>query len=69
MGVVDFERNRIRQQEIEVKALVALIKQDVVISMRIDAVRKLHELAFPEVLAEKINLQQSFTDLFEEEVK
>jgi len=58
MGVVDFERNRIRQQEIEVKALVALIKQDVVISMRIDAVRKLHELAFPEVLAEKIQQQQ-----------
>ena len=58
MGVVDFERNRIRQQEIEVKALVALIKQDVVISMRIDAVRKLHELAFPEVLAEKIAQQQ-----------
>ena len=58
MGVVDFERNRIRQQEIEVKALVALIKQDVVISMRIDAVRKLHELAFPEVLAEKIEQKQ-----------
>ena len=58
MGVVEYERNRLRQQEIEVKALVALIKQDVVISMRIDAVRKLHELAFPEVLAEKIAQQQ-----------
>jgi hypothetical protein len=58
MGVVEYERNRLRQQEIEVKALVALIKQDVVISMRIDAVRKLHELAFPEVLAEKIQQQQ-----------
>ena len=58
MGVVEYERNRLRQQEIEVKALVALIKQDVVISMRIDAVRKLHELAFPEVLAEKIEQQQ-----------
>ena len=58
MGVVHFEELKIRQQEIEVKALVALIKQDVVISMRIDAVRKLHELAFPEVLAEKIQQQQ-----------
>ena len=58
MGVVEYERNRLRQQEIEVKALVALIKQDVVISMRIDAVRKLHELAFPEVLAEKIEQKQ-----------
>ena len=26
MGVFDFEENRLRQQEIEVKALVALIK-------------------------------------------
>jgi len=58
MGVVEYERNRLRQQEIEVKALVALIKQDIVISMRIDAVRKLHELAFPEVLAEKIEQKQ-----------
>tara|TARA_R110002072_G_scaffold293844_1_gene463492 strand:+ start:323 stop:511 length:189 start_codon:yes stop_codon:yes gene_type:complete len=58
MGVVQFEELKIRQQEIEVKALVALIKQDVVISMRIDAVRKLHEIAFPEMLAEKIQQQQ-----------
>ena len=58
MGVYDFEQYRQRQQEIEVKALVALTKQDIVISMRIDAVRKLHELAFPEVLAEKIQQQQ-----------
>ena len=67
MGVVEYERNRLRQQEIEVKALVALIKQDVVISMRIDAVRKLHELAFPEVLAEKIqHISGLFTNLYRE---
>jgi len=57
--VYDFERNKIRQQEIEVKALIALMNQDIVISMRIDAVRKLHEIAFPDVLAEKIN-QETF---------
>ena len=54
MGVFNFERNQQRQQEIEVKALVALIKQDIVISMRIDAVRKLYEIAFPDKVAEKI---------------
>ena len=50
------KQNQIRKQEIEVQALIALINQDIVISMRIDAVRKLHEIAFPEILAEKINL-------------
>ena len=55
MGIVQVEQNRLRQQEIEVTALVALMNQDVVISMRIDAVRKLHEIAFPEALAAKIN--------------
>ena len=53
--VIQFEENRIRQQEVEVKALIALVQQDVVISMRIDAVRRLHEIAFPEALATKIN--------------
>ena len=56
--VYDFERNKIRQQEVEVKALIALVNQDVVISMRIDAVRKLHEIAFPDILAEKINQEK-----------
>ena len=49
------KQNQIRKQEIEVQALIALMNQDVVISMRIDAIRKLHEIAFPEVLAQKIN--------------
>ncbi len=56
--VYDFERNKIRQQEVEVKALIALVNQQVVISMRIDAVRKLHEIAFPDILAEKINQEK-----------
>ena len=55
MGIVEVEQNRLRQKEIEVKALVALVKQDVIISMRIDAVKKLHEIAFPDKLADKIN--------------
>jgi hypothetical protein len=55
MGIVQVEQNRLRQQEIEVKALIALVEQQVVMSMRIDAVRKLHEIAFPEKLTDKIN--------------
>ena len=55
MGIVEVEQNRLRQQEIELKALIALVKQDVIISMRIDAVKKLHEIAFPDKLADKIN--------------
>ena len=62
MGIVQVEQNRLKQQEIEVKALIALMNQEVIISMRIDAVRKLHEIAFPEALAEKIN-QETLHDL------
>ena len=55
MGIVQIEQNRLRQKEIEVKALIALLEQDVIRSMRIDAAQRLHEIAFPEALAEKIN--------------
>ena len=56
------KQNEIKKKEIEVKALVALVQQDIIIAMRIDAVRKLHEIAFPEALAEKIN-QETLDDL------
>lgn len=51
---IHYEELKIRQQEIEVKALIALVEQGVILSMRIDAVKKLHEIAFPDKLAETI---------------
>ena len=62
------KQNQIRKQEIEVQALIALMNQDVVISMRIDAVRKLHEIAFPEALAAKIN-QETLEDNYKQRPK
>ena len=62
--VIQFEENRIRQQEVEVKALTALVEQNVILSMRIDAVKRLHEIAFPDKLVEEINEQSDLSDLF-----
>ena len=55
MGIVQVEQNRLRQQEIEVKALIALTNQDVFRDFKHQAIAKLREIAFPELLAEKIN--------------
>ena len=52
--VYDFERNKIRQQEIEVKALIALMKYGNEY-VKSDATKALRYIAFPELLAEKIN--------------
>ena len=52
MGVVDFETNRLRQQEIEVRALVALLKRRMWAKK---AEQKLVEIAFPETVIDKIN--------------
>jgi hypothetical protein len=60
MGVVEFERNRLRQQEIEVKALVALFRHSKI--YRNEAERRLKDIAFPDKLAEKIE-QQRIIDL------
>ena len=49
------KQNEIRKQEIEVKALVALIAYGTVGAVRWRAERKLKEIAYPEDLAEKIN--------------
>ena len=54
MGVFDFEENRLRQQEIEVRALVALLNCNDH-NVREDALHKLCNYAFPECLAEPIN--------------
>ena len=43
-----YKQNEIRKLEIEVKALVALVNQEVNPSMRIDASKRLYQIAFPE---------------------
>lgn len=47
---IHYEELKLRQQEIEVQALTALVNQEVNPSMRIDASRRLYEIAFPEKL-------------------
>ena len=58
MGIVEYEKNRLRQQEIEVRALVALTNQDVIVHAKIEAVHKLLEIAYPNKVAEKLNQTQ-----------
>ena len=54
MGVFDFEENRLRQQEIEVKALIALIEHGNPF-VKAEATKKLWDIACPESVAEEIN--------------
>jgi len=58
MGIVQVEQNRLRQQEIEVKALVALMAYGTVGAVRWRAERKLKEIAYPEDLVDKINQEK-----------
>ena len=51
MGVFDFEENRLRQQEIEVKALVALAAH----GSKPQQWRAIWDYGFPDKLAEDIN--------------
>ena len=57
MGVVEFEQNRLRQQEIEVKALVALAAHGSK-PQQWRAMKQLERIAYPEELAEKINYKK-----------
>ena len=50
--VYDFERNKIRQQEIEVRALVALLKHSRM--YRVEAEQRLRYIAFPDQISKKI---------------
>jgi len=59
MGIVEVEQNRLRQKEIEVRALVAITQQDVIVHAKIEAVHKLIEIAYPNRVAEKINRELS----------
>ena len=65
MGVFDFEENRLRQQEIEVRALVALLNCDDK-NVREDALIKLCKYAFPECVAKEINEEKSIDDYYKE---
>jgi hypothetical protein len=62
MGIVEVEQNRLRQKEIEVRALVALLAHGKTSPVRWKAERKLEEIAYPEELIDKIN-QQTLDDM------
>ena len=59
MSVLQFENNRLRQQKIEVKALVALAKYGNRIQ-KFEALKHLQYFAYPEALAEKVDNQETF---------
>ena len=63
MGVFDFEENRLRQQEIEVRALVALLHNSNNPEWRDAAEVKLFEFAFPEEIAEIMEQEDLQTKL------
>ena len=53
--VIQFEENRIRQQEVEVRALIAIMNITKNIYLYEKCQTKLFNVAFPEELAKKIN--------------
>ena len=59
MGIVEVEQNRLRQQKIEVEALVALMACGETATIRWKAQRKLELIAYPEETARKINRELS----------
>ena len=60
MGVVQYEQNRLKQQEIEVQALVALVQQEAFWDMRKEAAKKLYYIAFPDQLAKHLEEEEWF---------
>jgi RNA polymerase-binding transcription factor DksA len=60
MTIFDMEQNRLRQQEIEVRALVALLKHSRM--YRVEAEQRLRYIAFPDQLAKKIE-QESILEV------
>ena len=55
---IHYEELKIRQQEVEVRALAALAKSGTK-PQKYMACKRLEEIAFPESLAEKINKEQT----------
>ena len=68
MGVYDFEQYRQRQQEIEVKALVALTKSKTR-GYVIKAENRLLEIAFPEKVIDRINQELIYNGEVKEDLK
>ena len=57
MGIVQVEQNRLRQLEIEVRALAALIEHGNHYYSK-QAERRLFEIAMPDLLAEQLEQEQ-----------
>tara|TARA_R100000808_G_C2061547_1_gene92761 strand:- start:350 stop:595 length:246 start_codon:yes stop_codon:yes gene_type:complete len=57
MTIFDMEHNRLRQQEIELKALTALARFGNHVQ-RFEALKHLEHIAYPQELAEKINYKR-----------
>jgi|TARA_R100000664_G_C2748174_1_gene135637 hypothetical protein len=55
--VIQFEENRIRQKEVEVKALIALCEFGNHVQ-KFEALKHLEFIAFPEALADAINQEK-----------
>lgn len=55
VGILNYEEQRLRQQEIEVKALVALLAHGRTSPVRWRAEKRLEEIAYPDKLTEQIN--------------
>ena len=55
VGILNYEEQRLRQQEIEVKALIALLQHGRVSPVRHRAEKRLEEIAYPDKLTERIN--------------
>ena len=61
--VIQFEENKIRQQEVEVKALIALMRFGRSHNRKIEAETRLCRIAFPETVIEEIE-QSDFDVVF-----
>ena len=59
VGILTHEIIKQKQKEIEVRALIALTQQDVIVHAKLEAVHKLIEIAYPDKLAKKINKELS----------
>ena len=57
MGIVQVEQNRLRQQEIEVRALVALLEHGNHYYSK-QAEHRLFAIAMPDLLAEQLNQEK-----------
>jgi len=58
VGILNYEEMRLRQQEIEVKALVALLAHGKTSPVRWKAEKRLEEIAYPEDLAKDSNQEK-----------